>query len=72
MEIVLITLENAGSCAGAIAGKPRTVYPGFVCLRMFTSTRNDELHSHFFRISDETVCVATNITKPTFHIRDLL
>jgi len=24
MEIVLITLENAGSCAGAIAGKPRT------------------------------------------------
>ena len=32
MEIVLITLENAGSCASAIAGKPRTVYPGFVCL----------------------------------------
>ena len=33
MEIVLITLENAGSCAGAIAGKPRTMYPGSVRLQ---------------------------------------
>ena len=32
MEIVLIFPPNAGSCAGAIAGKARTMYPGSVCL----------------------------------------